>query len=86
MSCGSNGELYKLIVTESELINPNPETQIRYHERTINKINFHPNEGTLLLSGGQDGLIKLIDFRNHNQTAVSTFKHDADDRVKFVYK
>ena len=29
VACGSNGELYKLIVTESELINPQPDTSIK---------------------------------------------------------
>ncbi len=29
VACGSNGELYKLIVTESDLINPQPDTSIK---------------------------------------------------------
>ncbi len=50
VSCGSNGKLYKLIVNESELINPTPsDEQIVFHESTINKIQFHPNEPNLLI-------------------------------------
>jgi WD40 repeat protein len=53
----------------------------RFNERTINKINFHPNEPNLLISGSQDGTIKLIDIRTNICKAMSTFKHDADEKV-----
>ena len=33
------------------------------HKRTVNKVNFHPTEPSLLLSGSQDGTMKLFDLR-----------------------
>lgn len=51
VSCGSNGELQRLIVTPSEI-----KVEIvlnRYHEKTINKVAFHPNDPKLLLTGCQ---------------------------------
>ena len=78
VSCGSNGELYKLIVSESEML---IEQQFKFHERAINKIDFHPHEPSILISGGQDGIIKLIDFRVRDSNVVSIFKHDAEDKV-----
>ena len=34
------------------------------HKRTVNKVNFHPNESSLLLSGSQDCSIRLFDLRS----------------------
>ena len=33
------------------------------HRRTVNKVNFHPVEAGLLISGSQDGTMKLFDMR-----------------------
>jgi len=33
------------------------------HKRTVNKVNFHPTENDRLLSGSQDGTMKLFDLR-----------------------
>jgi WD40 repeat protein len=77
VSGGSNGDLYKLLVRESELVHP--DNHIKYHDKTINKVNFHPTQN-LLISGSQDGLIKLIDFRTPPK-AVLTFHHIPDDKV-----
>jgi len=33
------------------------------HRRTVNKVNFHPSEAGLLVSGSQDGTMKLFDMR-----------------------
>jgi len=33
------------------------------HKRTVNKVNFHPTEAGLLISGSQDGTMKLFDMR-----------------------
>ena len=33
------------------------------HRRTVNKVNFHPTEAGLLISGSQDGTMKLFDMR-----------------------
>ena len=78
--CGSNCELYKFNVTPTGDIAF--DSQFKFHERTINKINFHPNERNMFISGGQDGIIKLIDFRKNNDPQVAGFKHDPDDRVR----
>ena len=88
VSCGSNGELHKLTVGESNI---SLDFTSKFHERTINKINFHPNEPHILISGGQDGIIKLIDFRckasgaGGEQSSLSApaaiFKHDSEDKV-----
>lgn len=79
-SCGSNGLIQKLIVTPTEL---RLENTYRFHELTVSKIHFHPSEQNLLLSGGQDGNIKLIDFRVPllNAEVLSTFRHHHEDKV-----
>lgn len=41
VSGGSNGKLYKLIVTQTEIIIDSNFTN-KFHDRTINRINFHP--------------------------------------------
>jgi WD40 repeat protein len=81
VSCGSNGELQKLVVTPLEL-----RVEVlanRYHEKTINKVSFHPNESKLLLTGCQDGSMKLIDFRVDPTSSAHQliFKHDGEDKV-----
>lgn len=79
-SCGSKGVIQKLIVTQNEL---RLENTYRFHDLTVSKIHFHPTEPNLLISGGQDGNIKLIDFRVPllNGEVLSTFKHYHEDRV-----
>jgi len=80
VSCCSNGELNKLILAEGKL--HLDSTFKLFHERTINKVNFHPNEPNYLISGGQDGIIKLIDFRCRiDSNPIAMFKHDAEDKV-----
>ena len=79
VSCASNCELYKFSITQTGDLAL--DSVFRSHERTINKIAFHPNEKHYLISGGQDGVIKLMDFRkNHDQT-VNVFRQDPEDRV-----
>ncbi|CAF0779751.1 unnamed protein product [Brachionus calyciflorus] len=81
-SCGSNGGLQKLIVSPTDLRIEFRDSHI-FHERTINKIHFHPNERSLLFSGGQDGNIKLIDFRSNPLSSASpiVFHQHPDDKV-----
>jgi WD40 repeat protein len=80
VSCGSNGEINKLVLCEGKL--QLDSTFMKFHERTINKINFHPNDPNLLISGGQDGIIKLIDFRCRiDSNPIAKFKHDSEDKV-----
>jgi hypothetical protein len=58
VACFSNGDLYKLNVSESEF--------------TLDeKLSGLHN---LLISGDQDGVINLIDFRT--DTRIATFNHD----------
>ena len=39
------------------------------HKRTVNKVNFHPTEGSLLVSASQDGSMSLFDVRSLNSVA-----------------
>ncbi len=71
VSCGSNGELHKLKIAESKIY---LDYTNKFHDRTINKIHFHPHEPNILISGGQDGIIKLIDFRCIDSGPVSSIK------------
>ena len=40
------------------------------HQRTVNKVTFHPMESNFLLSGSQDGTMKLFDTRTHEAATV----------------
>lgn len=40
------------------------------HRRTVNKVNFHPADPSLLISGSQDGTMKLFDLRILEPVAV----------------
>jgi WD40 repeat protein len=53
----------------------------KFHEKTINKIDFNPNEARQLITGCQDGSMKLIDTRVDWTSVLLTFKHDAEDKV-----
>ncbi|XP_053207319.1 GATOR complex protein WDR24-like isoform X2 [Panonychus citri] len=57
------------------------ETIFTDHRRTVNKICFHPSEVTLLLSGSQDGTMKLFDLRK--KEVVTTF-HSMSESVRDV--
>ncbi|XP_058965127.2 GATOR2 complex protein WDR24 [Pocillopora verrucosa] len=46
------------------------------HKRTVNKIQFHPFEKDILLSGSQDGTMKYFDLRK--QSVASTFAGKAE--------
>ncbi|GAB6027610.1 hypothetical protein CHUAL_001851 [Chamberlinius hualienensis] len=46
------------------------------HKRTVNKVCFHPTESYLLISGSQDGTMKLFDLRRKEVT--STFNSNAE--------
>ncbi|XP_054161603.1 GATOR complex protein WDR24-like [Oppia nitens] len=53
----------------------------QHHKRTVNKVCFHPSEAYLLLSGSQDGLMKLFDLRC--KEATSTFISNSES-VRYV--
>ncbi|XP_078375703.1 GATOR2 complex protein WDR24-like [Oculina patagonica] len=46
------------------------------HKRTVNRIQFHPFEKDVLLSGSQDGTMKFFDLRK--QSVASTFHGKAE--------
>lgn len=46
------------------------------HKRTVNKVCFHGNDPNLLLSGSQDGCMKLFDLRK--KEAVTTFVSNSE--------
>jgi WD40 repeat protein len=80
VSCGTDGEIHKWKITQADLIVYENFTFKNKDRRTINKINFHPREKDLLISGDQDGIINLLDFRSNNNP-VSTFNIDKDEKV-----
>lgn len=91
VSCGSNGELQRLNVMPAEI--RVEAFSNRYHEKTINKVTFHPSEPKLLLTGCQDGTMKLIDLRiesnvmsmgGQQQGNALVFRHDADEKVSDI--
>jgi WD40 repeat protein len=77
--CCTKGELHKLIMQQSEMT---IDYAYKFHDKTINKIHIHSNQPNLLISGSQDGKVKLIDF--HNKKVIEEFKHDSDDKVTDV--
>ncbi|XP_047497370.1 GATOR complex protein WDR24-like isoform X2 [Penaeus chinensis] len=46
------------------------------HKRTVNKVSFHPSEPHQLISGSQDGFMKLFDLRR--KEAAYTFTSNAE--------
>ena len=46
------------------------------HDRTVNRVNFHPTEQNLVLSGSQDGQMKLFDYRRNE--SVQTFSSNSE--------
>lgn len=46
------------------------------HKRTVNKVCFHSNDSNYLLSGSQDGCMKLFDLRK--KEAVATFVSNSE--------
>jgi WD40 repeat protein len=41
-----------------------PDSKFQLHERSVNKVAFHPTDPNLLISASVDASVKLIDFRN----------------------
>ena len=48
------------------------------HRRTVNKVNFHPSEPGLLISGSQDGTMKLFDMRKPDTGDTLTFQSNTE--------
>jgi len=46
------------------------------HKRTVNKVSFHPSEANLLLTGSQDGTMKLFDLRKRE--VINTFESHSE--------
>jgi len=55
------------------------------HKRTINKVNFHPTEAHCLITGSQDGTMRLFDLRTdlHRDNPTLVF-HSYADSVRDV--
>ncbi|KAG9510417.1 Elongation factor Tu, mitochondrial, partial [Fragariocoptes setiger] len=68
-SAGTNGAV--VIWNLAKQSRSKVETVFQDHKRTVNKVCFHNSE-TILLSGSQDGLIKMFDLRAPE--AVATFQ------------
>lgn len=51
---------------------------LRDHARAVNALDFSPHTPSLLLSGSQDGLLKVWDLRKNNSKAVMTISGNAD--------
>lgn len=43
------------------------------HERTVNRIVWHPSQGDVLFSGSQDGTVKMFDLRTPSGKSVQSF-------------
>ncbi|EMC99519.1 hypothetical protein BAUCODRAFT_29866 [Baudoinia panamericana UAMH 10762] len=48
-----------------------PAAQLHEHDRQVHKVTFNPHRGNLLLSGSQDGTVRLWDLRDvHKQAST----------------
>ncbi|KAL7675634.1 hypothetical protein ACOME3_001900 [Neoechinorhynchus agilis] len=52
------------------------------HSRTVNRVHFHPSDGSVLLTGSQDGTCNIMDLRE--PSVVSTFKAHSESGVRDV--
>lgn len=59
------------------------ETIFYDHKRTVNRIQFHPYEKDVLLSGSQDGTMKYFDLRKQNVALTFGGKSDIIRDVQF---
>lgn len=50
--------------------------QLSEHQRQVHKVDFNPREGTFLLSGSQDGTVKLWDLRVVRQNVMTCKSQD----------
>jgi WD40 repeat protein len=68
----TNGKilLYNLVSKESLR---RAERTLDDHERTVNRIVWHPTQGELLFSGSQDGTVKMFDLRTPSSKSALTF-------------
>nr|CAB3267689.1 WD repeat-containing protein 24-like [Phallusia mammillata] len=53
------------------------------HRRTVTKVSFHNFEANLLISGSQDGTMKLFDLRKRESTSTFQSKADGVRSVQF---
>ncbi|ESP01778.1 hypothetical protein LOTGIDRAFT_139155, partial [Lottia gigantea] len=52
------------------------------HKRTVNRVIFHKSDASILLSGSQDGTMKLFDIRKHAVT--TTFSGKMSESVRDI--
>ncbi|CAF0800883.1 unnamed protein product, partial [Didymodactylos carnosus] len=65
-----------------DAIKPSIVSILQIHDSAINRIQFHPTDPKLLLTGSQDGKAKLIDIRQSKVSHV--FKHISADGFRDV--
>ncbi|XP_064455618.1 GATOR2 complex protein WDR24-like isoform X2 [Ornithodoros turicata] len=53
------------------------------HKRTVNKVCFHPTEPNILLSGSQDGTMKIFDIRKREAAATFLSSSESVRDVQF---
>ncbi|CAF3649066.1 unnamed protein product [Adineta steineri] len=64
---------------------PIMNAQVKIHNATINRIQFHPTNQKVLLTASQDGYAKLIDFRTYNTNkVVASFRHVSEDGFRDI--
>ena len=68
-------------------VNKNPrskqETVFVEHKRTANKVNFHPSDPAVLISGSQDGSIRTFDLRTRECSATFASSQESIRDVQF---
>ena len=60
------------------------DTILNEHKRIVNKINFHPSMNKLLLSGSQDGSMRLFDLRIQGEPTVIQMSFSQMESVRDV--
>ncbi|KAA0192912.1 hypothetical protein HAZT_HAZT002733 [Hyalella azteca] len=73
-SASTNGSVVVWNITSSG--RPKPIHVFKDHCRAVNRVNFHPTDQHLILSGSQDGQMKLFDYRR--QESVGTFSSNSE--------
>ena len=67
-----------------------PAAQLHEHHRQVHRVTFNPHSGSLLLSGSQDGTVRLWDVRDARRhaggtsTSTSTANSNLQSKSKFA--
>lgn len=63
-----------------------PAAQLHEHYRQVHRVTFNPHRGSLLLSGSQDGTVRLWDVRDARRYASTTQSGTSDDSSRLLSK